>query len=331
MNSNSILFFFFLAALSASAKPGDVTSLGVSSAAAGFGTYNPKTGNHEQDIESLREEATHKYTIVNFDMQIDCNSGKYNDVIRDLCNRAYGDKWRRKGRAPSVNADNMCLVVKDMRLAINELGAVQLMNSAGVWKGIPDTKDGANHVSRDKDPWYWNDLAHPAIPGAGGFQLARECNKNAAVGFANAVVMSTFWEFGPEASKEHPSTQDLWKTPVIGSAVGEIFWLVRKSIGDLSTPTPSRLQMVTRALNLESLSMDIQDKKVGLGDENSGVGRFNLAYDVAGADGREDRHPINAFVGGKLTRSLTKFSSGCGWLDQWTGTNCTPHAKKQGR
>ena len=43
--------------------------------------------------------------------------------------------------------------------------------------------------------------------------------------------MSTFfWEYGIEAFAEIPSVQDLIFTPVVGSVVGEIFFITKKRI-----------------------------------------------------------------------------------------------------
>lgn len=45
-----------------------------------------------------------------------------------------------------------------------------------------------------------------------------------------AVVMSTFWEYGPEAFLEIPSIQDLIVTPLGGAVLGEMFYLLQKKI-----------------------------------------------------------------------------------------------------
>jgi hypothetical protein len=49
--------------------------------------------------------------------------------------------------------------------------------------------------------------------------------------FLYSATMSTvFWEYGIEAFAEVPSVQDLIITPVVGSALGEGFYVVKKHI-----------------------------------------------------------------------------------------------------
>jgi len=82
----------------------------------------------------------------------------------------------------------------------------------------------------DEDDFAMNYLAHPYCGGV-YYMTARSSGFNIFESFSYSVVMSTFfWEYGIEAFAEIPSIQDLIFTPVIGSVVGEIFFITKKRI-----------------------------------------------------------------------------------------------------
>jgi hypothetical protein len=82
----------------------------------------------------------------------------------------------------------------------------------------------------DEDDFAMNYLAHPYCGGV-YYMTARSSGFSIFESFSYSVVMSTFfWEYGIEAFAEIPSTQDLIFTPVIGSVVGEIFFITKKRI-----------------------------------------------------------------------------------------------------
>lgn len=82
----------------------------------------------------------------------------------------------------------------------------------------------------DEDDFAMNYLAHPYCGGV-YYMTARSSGFNIFESFSYSVVMSTiFWEYGIESFAEIPSTQDLIFTPIIGSVVGEIFFITKKRI-----------------------------------------------------------------------------------------------------
>ena len=60
---------------------------------------------------------------------------------------------------------------------------------------------------------------------------ARSCGFNCWGSFVYTFCISTFfWEYGFEAFNEIPSVQDLVITPVLGSLLGEGFYLIKRKI-----------------------------------------------------------------------------------------------------
>ena len=94
-----------------------------------------------------------------------------------------------------------------------------------------------NHVLRDGPEWdhdkfIFNYVLHP-YAGAAYFMAARSCGFN----FYQSLLYSTLisnvgWEFGIEAFMERPSYQDLFITPLVGSAIGEGFYRLKRKIVD---------------------------------------------------------------------------------------------------
>ena len=72
----------------------------------------------------------------------------------------------------------------------------------------------------DTDPWGWNYVAHP-IFGAVTYLMERDYDESPLRGFLFSAWASCMWEFVIEAPMEHPSTQDLIYTPILGSILGE--------------------------------------------------------------------------------------------------------------
>ena len=82
----------------------------------------------------------------------------------------------------------------------------------------------------DKDDWFLNWITHPYW-GAAYYMSARSSGANAFYSFLFSTLASTFfWEYGIEAFAEVPSKQDLIITPVIGSIIGEGFYLAKRHI-----------------------------------------------------------------------------------------------------
>jgi hypothetical protein len=82
----------------------------------------------------------------------------------------------------------------------------------------------------DEDDFYMNYIVHPW---AGGvyYMTARGSGYKPWESFTYSFLMSTFfWEYGVEAFAEVPSFQDLVITPVVGSIVGEGFFIAKGKI-----------------------------------------------------------------------------------------------------
>lgn len=82
----------------------------------------------------------------------------------------------------------------------------------------------------DHDKFYFNWLLHP-YAGAVYYMSARSCGFNAWQSLLYCSIISNIgWEYGIEAFMERPSYQDLFVTPLIGSAIGEGFYHVKRHL-----------------------------------------------------------------------------------------------------
>lgn len=95
-------------------------------------------------------------------------------------------------------------------------------------------KRWVNHVKKgpvwDKDNLVFNYALHP-YAGAAYYMGARSNGFNCWGSFLYSFCISTFfWEYGFEAFNEIPSVQDLVVTPIVGSILGEGFYLIKRHI-----------------------------------------------------------------------------------------------------
>lgn len=114
-----------------------------------------------------------------------------------------------------------------------------LPKDATAWnkKANADTplfKRWLNHVKAgpvwDHDNLVFNYVLHP-YAGAAYYMGARSCGFNCWGSFLYCFCISSFfWEYGFESFNEIPSVQDLVVTPIVGSLVGEGFYLVKRKI-----------------------------------------------------------------------------------------------------
>lgn len=82
----------------------------------------------------------------------------------------------------------------------------------------------------DGDNFFLNYVMHP-YSGAVYYMSARGSGFEWWESFTYAAIMSTFfWEYGIEAFAEIPSWQDLFVTPILGSALGEGFFILKGKI-----------------------------------------------------------------------------------------------------
>jgi hypothetical protein len=89
--------------------------------------------------------------------------------------------------------------------------------------------DHVRHPRRDRDDHFINYVLHPYC-GAAYYVRARERGYGNRQAFWYSVILSSAYEFGPEAMFEEPSVQDLIVTPVAGSLLGRYFMGVRGRI-----------------------------------------------------------------------------------------------------
>ena len=122
-------------------------------------------------------------------------------------------------------------------VGLGGLGILGLMPSKiNNWESKSENpaKKWWRNVSRppvwDKDDFWLNYIAHPYC-GAVYYMGARSAGAGAGYAFAYSFALSTFfWEYGIEAFAERPSIQDLIITPVTGSILGELFYLLKRRI-----------------------------------------------------------------------------------------------------
>lgn len=82
----------------------------------------------------------------------------------------------------------------------------------------------------DEDGFFFNWITHPWA-GAVYYMNARGSGFKRWESFVYSTLMSTlFWEFGVESFIEIPSWQDLIITPIVGSFIGEVFFIWKGKI-----------------------------------------------------------------------------------------------------
>ena len=94
-----------------------------------------------------------------------------------------------------------------------------------------------NHVIKegpewDHDKFIFNYVLHP-YAGAVYFMSARSVGFNFWQSLLySAIISDVGWEFGIEAFMERPSYQDMFITPIVGSAIGEGFYRLKRHLVD---------------------------------------------------------------------------------------------------
>lgn len=84
----------------------------------------------------------------------------------------------------------------------------------------------------DHDKWVFNYLLHP-YAGSVYFMTARSCGFNFWQSLLySSIISDVGWEFGIEAFMERPSYQDMFITPLVGSAIGECCYMLKRHIVD---------------------------------------------------------------------------------------------------
>ncbi len=107
--------------------------------------------------------------------------------------------------------------------------------NSGELKRTPLFKRWYNHVIKEGPVWdhdlpFINFVLHP-YAGAAYFMAARSCGFNFWGSLLYSTLISTVgWEFGIEAFMENPSFNDLLLTPIVGSIIGEGFYMAKHYI-----------------------------------------------------------------------------------------------------
>ncbi len=100
---------------------------------------------------------------------------------------------------------------------------------------VPLFKRWYDHVIKTGPVWdhdlpIINFVLHP-YAGAAYFMAARSCGFNFWGSLLYSTIISTVeWEFGIEAFMENPSYNDLLLTPIVGSIIGEGFYMAKHYI-----------------------------------------------------------------------------------------------------
>jgi hypothetical protein len=89
----------------------------------------------------------------------------------------------------------------------------------------------------DNDRFVFNYVAHP-LAGSEYYLIARNRDLNWWQSMAYSTALSTAFEFLIESTYEQASWQDLWITPVSGTALGELRWQVKKALENPTTGKP---------------------------------------------------------------------------------------------
>ena len=138
--------------------------------------------------------------------------------------------WKRLGLTTSMYAGATVIafgVLWVMPESVTNWDKEEMKEKGLAWKWKENVKAGPVW---DEDDWVLNWITHPYSGGV-YYMTSRSAGFTPLESFGYSVIMSTFfWEYGIEAFAEVPSIQDLIITPVVGSVVGEGFFLAKKSI-----------------------------------------------------------------------------------------------------
>lgn len=136
-------------------------------------------------------------------------------------------------------------------------------------QSVPLFKRWYNHVlvkgpEWDHDKFIFNYVLHP-YAGAVYFMSARSVGFNFWQSLLySSIISDVGWEFGIEAFMERPSYQDMFITPLVGSAIGEGFYKLKRYIVDHDY----RLFGSPVVGNVVAFLIDPVNEVVGLFDHN---------------------------------------------------------------
>lgn len=185
----------------------------------------------EINVDSLRAEVVPDTTSLEFTRSLAAKGTKPSiyDLPYSVTGRCYD--WNRLWINTAVLAGAF----------VGTLGVLEcLPEDATSWnraelQDVPLGRRWKNHVIEkgpewDHDKFIFNYVLHP-YAGAAYFMSARSCGFNMWQSFLYCTLISNVgWEYGIEAFMERPSYQDLMITPIVGSAIGEGFYHVKRHL-----------------------------------------------------------------------------------------------------
>lgn len=165
-----------------------------------------------------------------FEVNDSCSIGK---TLFELPNSVTGRNpdWHRLW----INTATLCCAFVGSLLVLECLPEDATSWNRAELQDVPLFKRWHNHVIRkgpewDHDKFYFNYILHP-YAGATYYMAARSCGFNAWQSLLYCTCISTIgWEFGIEAFMERPSIQDIFITPLVGGAIGEMFYKLKRKI-----------------------------------------------------------------------------------------------------
>ncbi len=140
--------------------------------------------------------------------------------------------WKGLGRDTAYFLTYQLLIVGVLYVAPESVSSWSKEDKAELKWG-----ENVRDPRRDEDDYYINYVLHP-FWGASYYIRGRERGLDRTRSFLFSMGLSALYEFGLEAFFEHPSYQDLWTTPVLGSLIGEFVFTpirdrIRSKRGDL--------------------------------------------------------------------------------------------------
>lgn len=208
---------------------------------------------HAVDADSLRAEVMKPLVLPELITDTDIDSLR-SSAVCDTASLSLMPRYSGKGVRPSIYDLPYSVTGRSYdwkRLWINSgvlvgafVGTLAVLEclpeDATSWnraelQNVPLGRRWHDHVIKegpewDHDKFIFNYVLHP-YAGAVYFMTARSCGFNMWQSFLYCTIISNVcWEYGIEAFMERPSIQDLFITPIVGSAIGEGFYRVKRHL-----------------------------------------------------------------------------------------------------
>lgn len=179
--------------------------------------------------ESVAARIPDNLTIVNLPVAIPPKASTIYELPYSMTGKCYD--WKRLW----INTATLCGAFVGSLIVLECLPEDATSWNRAALQDVPLFKRWKDHVLKegpewDHDKFYFNYILHP-YAGAAYFMAARSCGFNFWQSLLYCSLISNVgWEFGIEAFMERPSYQDLFITPLVGSAIGECFYKLKRKI-----------------------------------------------------------------------------------------------------